>query len=104
MIWKYHGVNLNLLIDFEDVKVVNPEGIEVDGKKYYTLIDKKYTVAKNTDKNIYKNNCKNNHTNINVNWFSVFYNLIISIAAQIPTPTCSHKNPPESHPGVLCNL
>ena len=52
MIWKYHGVNLNLLIDFEDVKVVNPEGIEVDGKKYYTLIDKKQTVAKNTDKNV----------------------------------------------------
>ena len=52
MIWKYHGVNLNLLIDFEDVKVVNPEGIEVDGKKYYTLIDKKYTGAKNTDKNV----------------------------------------------------
>lgn len=43
---------MNLLIDFEDVKVVNPEGIEVDGKKYYTLIDKKYTVAKNTDKNV----------------------------------------------------
>lgn len=52
MILKYHGVNLNLLIDFEDVKVVNPEGIEVDGKKYYTLIDKKYTVVKNTDKNV----------------------------------------------------
>lgn len=43
---------MNLLIDFEDVKVVNPEGIEVDGKKYYTLIDKKYTVVKNTDKNV----------------------------------------------------
>lgn len=43
---------MNLLIDFEDVKVINPEGIEVDGKKYYTLIDKKYTVAKNTDKNV----------------------------------------------------
>ena len=43
---------MNLLIDFEDVKVVNPEGIEVDGKKYYTLIDKKYTVAKNIDKNV----------------------------------------------------
>ena len=43
---------MNLLIDFEDVKVVNPEGIEVDGKKYYTLIDKKYTVAKNTNKNV----------------------------------------------------
>ena len=52
MILKYHGVNLNFLIDFDDVKVVNPEGIVVDGKKYYTLIDKKYTVVKNTDKNV----------------------------------------------------
>ena len=52
MILKYHGVNLNLLINFEEIKVINPDGIEVDGKKYYTLIDKKYTVVKNTDKNV----------------------------------------------------
>lgn len=43
---------MNLLINFEEIKVINPDGIEVDGKKYYTLIDKKYTVVKNTDKNV----------------------------------------------------
>ena len=38
------GVDLNLLIDFENNIVINPEGIEVDGDMYYTLERSKYSV------------------------------------------------------------
>lgn len=38
------GVDLNLLVDFEHSVVINPEGIEIDGVKYYTLENAKYTV------------------------------------------------------------
>lgn len=46
-----NGVELNLLIDFEEQLVINPEGIEVDGQKYYTLNSNKYSVNSNQDKN-----------------------------------------------------
>lgn len=45
------GVELNLLIDFENKIVINPEGIEIDGQKYYTLNSNKYSVNNNQDKN-----------------------------------------------------
>lgn len=46
------GVELNLLINFDEQLVINPEGIEVNGQKYYTLNSDKYTVTKNQDKNV----------------------------------------------------
>lgn len=46
------GVELNLLIDFENKKIVNPEGIEIKGQKYYMLKSQKYSVTANADKNI----------------------------------------------------
>lgn len=45
------GVDLDLLIDFSNKIVVAPQGIEVDGIKYYTLERKKYAVSKNENKN-----------------------------------------------------
>ncbi len=45
------GVELNLLIDFENSIVINPEGIDINGEKYYTLESNKYKVSKNTNKN-----------------------------------------------------
>ena len=44
------GVDLNLLIDFENKIVISADGEEVDGKMYYVLKNKKYTV-KYQDKN-----------------------------------------------------
>ena len=38
------GVNLNLLIDFDNNIVINPEGIEIDGQRYYTMKRTKYSV------------------------------------------------------------
>lgn len=45
------GVELDLLIDFENRIVINPQGIEIDGKQYYQLENKKYVVTTNEDKN-----------------------------------------------------
>lgn len=45
------GVELDLLIDFENRIVINPQGIEIDGKQYYQLENKKYAVSANEDKN-----------------------------------------------------
>lgn len=47
-----HGVDLNLLIDFENKIVINPEGIEIDGVKYHTLENSKYSVQLNSNKNV----------------------------------------------------
>lgn len=46
------GVEMDLLIDFQDNIIINPEGIEIKGKKYYSLENNKYKVNKNTDKNV----------------------------------------------------
>lgn len=45
------GVELNLLIDFKNKKIINPEGIEIKGQKYYMLKSQKYSVTANADKN-----------------------------------------------------
>lgn len=45
------GVELDLLINFKDKLVIAPQGIEVDGKFYYMLEDKKYSVPINEEKN-----------------------------------------------------
>ena len=46
------GVELNLLVDFEDQIVINPEGIEIEGKHYYMLENDKNKVVQNKSKNI----------------------------------------------------
>ena len=38
------GVDLNLLVDFTNNIVINPEGLEIDGVKYYKLENSKYSV------------------------------------------------------------
>lgn len=45
------GIDLNLLIDFENNVVINPEGIEIDGKTYYMLENSKYSVKLDSTKN-----------------------------------------------------
>ncbi len=45
------GVDLDLLIDFNTRNVISTQGIEADGKTYYTLENKKYTVDINENKN-----------------------------------------------------
>ena len=45
------GVDLNLLVDFDHDVVINPEGIEIDGVKYYTLENEKYSVQLDNSKN-----------------------------------------------------
>lgn len=45
------GVNLDLLIDFSNKIVVAPQGVEINGTKYYVLERKKYAVSKNENKN-----------------------------------------------------
>lgn len=45
------GVELDLLVDFENKIVINPQGIEIDGKQYYQLENKKYAVTINENKN-----------------------------------------------------
>lgn len=46
-----YGVNLNLLINFDDNTVINPEGIRIGRNYYYTLENKRYTVNKDVNKN-----------------------------------------------------
>lgn len=45
------GVELDLLIDFQNKIVISPQGVEIDGEKYYMLENIKYTVSKNETKN-----------------------------------------------------
>lgn len=45
------GVELDLLVDFTNKIVINPQGIEIDGKQYYQLENKKYAISTNEKKN-----------------------------------------------------
>lgn len=45
------GVELNLLIDFDNRKIINPEGIEIKGEKYYMLESQRYSVSIDEEKN-----------------------------------------------------
>lgn len=46
------GVEMNLLIDFEDGVVISPEGAQIDGQMYYALpADSKNRVSENSTKN-----------------------------------------------------
>ena len=59
------GVELNLLIDFKNKKIINPEGIEIKGQKYYMLKSQKYSVNKDKDKD---KNVANNTVNVDFNY------------------------------------
>ena len=46
------GLEMSLLIDFEDVIAIDPVGLEIDGTTYHMLSDDgKYKIAQNTTKN-----------------------------------------------------
>lgn len=46
------GIDMDLLIDFNNRVIISPEGININGKVYYMLEDNKYTVKVNEDKNV----------------------------------------------------
>lgn len=46
------GIDMDLLIDFENKKIINPKGIKIDGETYYMLINQQYSVNANEDKNV----------------------------------------------------
>lgn len=46
------GIDMDLLIDFENKKIINPEGIKIDGQTYYMLINQQYSVNANENENV----------------------------------------------------
>lgn len=46
-----HGVDLNLLINFEECIIISEQGVQVDGITYYELEDQKYRVKYSGTKN-----------------------------------------------------
>lgn len=47
-----HGVDLNLLINFEDCIIISEQGLEINGTIYYELEDQKYRVKYSGTKNV----------------------------------------------------